>query len=136
MDYNIPKPLSQILQESAATGATSSAEAERGWTIPEEISTSLSQHSQNFQQSRISLSTEEEHENEECEEEEHEHSVKRRKKSKVWEHFTHPAKVKGMVRSTCNHCRYFSTFISIVQVALHMFLCFLTLALQNVIGHG
>ena len=73
----------------------SSAEAEH--------SSGFSQHSQ---QSHISLSTEEEHEDEEREDEEHEHATKRRKTSKVWDHFTHPANIKGVFRSTCNHCRY------------------------------
>jgi hypothetical protein len=129
MDFNFSEPSSQIPQESAVANT----EAEHGWAIPEEISSSRSQSSQHSQQLRISLSTEEEHEDEGCEEDEQEHDVKRRRKSKVWDHFTHPAKVKGMLRSTCNHCRY--VFSHLLCSSTHVF-CFLTLALQNVIGDG
>jgi hypothetical protein len=73
-----------------------------------------SQHSQHSQQSYVSLSTEGDYnEHDECEE----HPLKHHKKSRVWDHFTHPTKVKGMLRSTCNHCRYYSIFISIMQIA-------------------
>jgi hypothetical protein len=81
-------------------------------TEADEIS-SLSQHSQHSRRSYVSLSTEEEYDqhdgqHEECEE--HEHILKRRKTSRVWDHFTHPAKVKGIPRSTCNHCRYYGIY--------------------------